>query len=173
MHHKSSKQLNIVEVDAFKGRILIKTIQQCYDIIATHYDNKRDFDPKDFGSKISKMMKTLQNDLSTLTRFKGGYFNVHEPVINKNMTNQSPESMDRHLEKQEAILAKLPNIEKMFVTGMGNLADLKIDYLLYENKLKKTSISNIEDYISQWDKIYNNIIKHIKITKEKLAEVEK
>lgn len=54
------------------------------------------------------MLQRVRNSNNDYNKFKGEFFSVNEPIINKDVLTLNLDRVERYLEKQEIVLNKLP-----------------------------------------------------------------
>lgn len=81
------------------------------------------------------MLQRVRNSNNDYNRFKGEFFSVNEPIINKDILTLNLERVERYLEKQEIVLNKLPPQEDLVKENASQIAILKKKYQTFESQL--------------------------------------
>lgn len=66
------------------------------------------FDTEKMSTRLEQMLQRVRNSNNEYNRFKGEFFSVNEPLINKDILTLNLDRVERYMEKQEMVLNKLP-----------------------------------------------------------------
>lgn len=89
--------------------ITAQTLTTCYQVInGCLATEKPSFDTEKMNSRLEQMQHRVRGGNSEYNKFKGEFFAVNEPIINKDTLTLNLDRAERYLEKQEVILTKLP-----------------------------------------------------------------
>jgi hypothetical protein len=66
------------------------------------------FDSEKMNTRLDQMQQRVRASNNEYNKFKGDFFAVNEPIINKDTLTLNQDRAERYLEKQEIVLNKLP-----------------------------------------------------------------
>lgn len=94
--------------------ITAQTLTTCYQVINNSLaTEKPNFDGEKMNNRLDQMQSRVKSGNSEYNKFKGEFFAVNEPIINKDTLTLNLDRAERYLEKQEVILSKLPSQEEL------------------------------------------------------------
>jgi hypothetical protein len=90
------------------------------------------FDTEKMNVRLDQMLQRVRASNNEYNKFKGDFFAVNEPIINKDTLTLNLDRAERYLEKQENILNKLPPQDELVKENANQIAILKKKYQTFE-----------------------------------------
>lgn len=84
------------------------------------------------NTRLDQMLQRVRASNNEYNKFKGDFFAVNEPIINKDTLTLNLDRAERYLEKQENILNKLPPQDELVRENANQIAILKKKYQTFE-----------------------------------------
>lgn len=113
--------------------ITAQTLNTCYRVIHQNLGPENpNFDSEKMNDRLDLMLERVRNSNNDYNRFKGEFFSVNEPIINKDVLTLNLDRVERYLEKQEMVLNKLPPQEDLVKENASQIAILKKKYQTFE-----------------------------------------
>jgi len=78
------------------------------------------------------MLQRVRASNNEYNKFKGDFFTVNEPIINKDTLTLNLDRAERYLEKQEIVLNKLPPQDELVRENASQISILKKKYQTFE-----------------------------------------
>ena len=82
--------------------------------------------------RLDQMLQRVRASNNEYNKFKGDFFAVNEPIINKDTLTLTLDRAERYLEQQENILNKLPPQDELVKENANQIAILKKKYQTFE-----------------------------------------
>ena len=143
-NYESKLKLNSFDVTNLECDVTAQTLSQCYSIVygILHTENPN-FDEDKMEFQLTEARNKVRVTSSDYNKFKGEFFAVNEPVLNRDPMNFKLDRVQRCLGKQDHLLQNLLSLEKQVTENQESLIQLKKAYEdfeknLFEKKIKET-----------------------------------
>ena len=113
------------------------------------------------------MLNRVRSSNNEYNKFKGDFFAVNEPIINKDTLTLNLDRAERYLEKQENILNKLPPQDELVKENANQIAILKKKYQTFEGQLFSKQVEETRYVIKDTE----DLIDKIEIQEENLKNL--
>ena len=107
--------------------------------------------------RLDQMLQRVRNSNNDYNKFKGEFFSVNEPIINKDVLTLNLDRVERYLEKQEIVLNKLPPQEDLVKENSSQIAILKKKYQTFEAQLFNKQVEDTRDVIKDTEDLIEKI----------------
>ena len=108
-------------------------------------------------TRLDQMLQRVRNSNNEYNKFKGEFFSVNEPIINKDILTLNLDRVERYLEKQELVLSKLPPQEDLVKENAGQIGVLKKKYQNFEGQLFSKQIEETRYVIKDTEDLIEKI----------------
>ena len=103
----SKKKINSYDVQMLRTLYLLKTLEQCYHISGANFSDKKDFDTTNMEGQLEETIDVVRQSMKTFSEFKGDYFAVHDPIVNKNLLTFKATRLAVYSQRQREVLEQL------------------------------------------------------------------
>lgn len=143
--YNAKKKVNDCDLVTLESELAAQALSMQYKIVhGLMFEDNPNFDQEKMDAKIENILVKVKTVNQEYNRFKGEFFAVNEPVINKDMLVFKLDRVQRYFEKQQAILNNLPEQEAGIQENFVNLQAIKQKYegferQIFEKKFQETS----------------------------------
>ena len=117
--------------------------------------------------RLDQMLQRVRASNNEYNKFKGDFFAVNEPIINKDTLTLTLDRAERYLEQQENILNKLPPQDELVKENANQIAILKKKYQTFEGQLFSKQVEETRYVIKDTE----DLIEKIEIQEENLKNL--
>lgn len=103
----TKKKVNAIDRITFKSQLLPPTLKLCYQALMQSWmldtndqNHKPDFDQDNLELLVSEAVKQSGICIKEFTKFKGEFYALNEPIINKDISNLSLNFVQAQINKQ-------------------------------------------------------------------------
>lgn len=126
---KAKKKINGLDLITLESDITAQTLTTCYQVINSSLGPENpNFDAEKMSTRLDQMLQRVRASNNEYNKFKGEFFSVNEPIINKDTLTLNLDRAERYLEKQEIVLNKLPPQDELVKENASQIAVLKKKY---------------------------------------------
>jgi hypothetical protein len=176
---KAKKKINGCDTTTLEADITAQTLNTCYNVVQGHLgQDNPNYDTEQMDHRLDQMLQKVRTSNTDYNRFKGEFFSVNEPIINKDILTLSLDRVERYLEKQEAVLSKLPPQEELVKENANQIAALKNKYQAFEAALftkqaeeTRYVIKDTEDLVEKIEQQIENLKNLVEGAQDNLQKV--
>ena len=181
---ETKKKVNALDRLTFKSQLLPPTLKLCFQALmkswmqgAKDKSAKTDFDSENLEAQLADAVKQSSICIKEFSKFKGEFFALNEPIINKDISNLSLTFVNSHIAKLQAQTEKLALIEDRVSQNDGHIEELKNKFETFQtekfeeklNTLQKEG-QEVKEIIAELDEKDEKSLQLIKDAQKVLSE---